>query len=357
MKYIKQIDGLRFVAIFLVLIAHWLSPTFESAWLKNIDFGTGVTFFFVISGFLITKILIDFKQKNQHEEGRGNWHSIKSFYIRRTLRIFPIYYITIFFLLAIGFQNVKELFPWLVTYTLNIQIAITNDFPGSFTHFWSLAVEEQFYVFWAFFIVFLPNKYLKGLIFSSILISIGLHFYLTYFTPYWAASNGLVITNMHSLGLGALIAYDKAFGNHFSKHIKTFKYALYALLVVYAVVYVYPHSGLFFQKLKHTSDTYLSFVYFAIVVIASNNAFTCGTKKFLENPIVLYIGKISYGLYIFHLFMNPLYFGFIGYHIHLPVNSNFGYFILFFFINLALASASWFLIEKPIIGLKKHFKY
>ncbi len=67
------------------------------------------SFFFVISGFLITKILIDFKLKNQHEE-RGNWYSIKPFYI---------------------------------------QIAITNDFPGSFTHFWSLAVEEQFYIFWA----------------------------------------------------------------------------------------------------------------------------------------------------------------------------------------------------------------
>jgi peptidoglycan/LPS O-acetylase OafA/YrhL len=356
MKFIKQIDGLRFVAIFMVLIAHWLESSIQNPWLRNINYGTGVTLFFVISGFLITKILIDFKQKNRLE-GRGNWYSIKSFYMRRTLRIFPIYYITIFFLLIIGFENTREFLPWLLSYTLNIKFALTNEFAGSFTHFWSLAVEEQFYILWAFLIVFIPNKYLKGLIIGSIIISIVLRIYLTYFTGYWAAANGMMITNMYSLGLGALIAYDKSFGNYFSRHIKEFKNALVYLVLIYIVVYVYPREYQPFEGFKYTSDIYLSFVYFVVVVIASNGAFNCSTKRFLENPVVLYLGKISYGLYVFHLFMGPLYFNFLQQYIPLPLNTDLEFFVLFFVLNLAMASLSWFLIEKPFVGLKKYFRY
>jgi peptidoglycan/LPS O-acetylase OafA/YrhL len=357
MKFIRQLDGLRFVAIFMVLVAHWIGHSFENPILKNIPFGTGVTLFFVISGFLITRILMDFKIANEVNQ-RSNWYSVRSFYVRRTLRIFPIYYLLIFFLLAINFQNTSELFPWLVSYTLNIKVALTNDFPGSFTHFWSLAVEEQFYIFWAFLIVFLPKKYLKGVIITSIVLSIVLKFYLVYFTPYWAAANGLVFTNMHSLGLGALLAHETVFGDGYQKQVKKFRIALVVLIVAYFVVFVIPYHSVFFEKLRHFSDPFLALIYFVMVVIAVNGAFTKCMKCFLENKIVLYLGKISYGLYVFHLFIGPLYFNFLNrYIIGIHPQKDWEFFIVFFFINVALASISWFSIEKPIIGLKKYFRY
>jgi len=358
MKYIKQLDGLRFVAIFMVLIAHWVENSFENPFLKNIPFGTGVTFFFVISGFLITRILLGFKLANEASE-RSNWYSIKSFYVRRTLRIFPIYYLLILFLLAVGFQNTRELLPWLLSYSLNIKMGITNAYTGNFTHFWSLAVEEQFYIFWAFLIVFLPKKYLKGLILGSILFSIGLRFYLVYYTSYWAAANGLVFTNMHSLGLGALIAWQVTIGDGFEKHIQKYKSALIYLLIIFCVVFVFPYSSPFFEKIRRFSDPFLALIYAVMVVIAINGAFTCGMKRFLENKIVLYLGKISYGLYVYHLFIGHLYFNYLGkcrfFKIHLEQDWEWA--IYFFFINVILASASWYVIEKPIIGLKKYFKY
>jgi len=356
MKYYKQLDGLRFLAIFMVLIAHWVEGSFQNPFLKNVPFGTGVTLFFVISGFLITRILFDFKIANE-TSNRSNWFSIKSFYIRRTLRIFPIYYLLIFFLLIVDFPKTAELFPWLMSYSMNIKMGLTNESSGSFTHFWSLAVEEQFYIFWAFLIVFLPKKYLKGMILGSILFSIGLRFYLVYFTPYWAAANGLVFTNMHSLGLGALIAWQLTFGSGFQKHIQKYKSVLVYLVIIFFAVFVFPYSSPLFEKIRHFSDPVLALIYGLMVVIAVNGAFTCGMKSFLENKFVLYIGKISYGLYVYHLFIGHLYFNYLTRYIQVPLKEDWEFAILFFFINVILASASWYVIEKPIIGLKKYFKY
>jgi peptidoglycan/LPS O-acetylase OafA/YrhL len=227
MTYNKQLDGLRFLAIFSVLIAHWIQWTIPYSLLRNFPFGTGVLLFFILSGYLITKILLDFRLSNA-QNGLNNVNSIKAFYIRRTLRIFPIYYLTIFFLFFINFDNTRELFPWLVSYTINFKHALGagHDEIRSFTHIWSLAVEEQFYLFWTFVIVFTPEKFLKQIILAFILGSILLRFYFGLFTPHGAAFSTLTILNMHSLGFGGIIAvistyYEEKFFKFPSWPIKT----------------------------------------------------------------------------------------------------------------------------------------
>jgi len=355
MTYYKQLDGLRAIAIIAVMISHWLERSISIEVLKNLPYGSGVTLFFVLSGFLITKILLDFKEKNRIA-GTGNLRSIKAFYIRRSLRIFPIYYLTIILLLIFGFGEIKTLFPWLATYTTNIYMTTNSTYLGPFTHFWSLAVEEQFYLFWVPIIIFIPKKYLKQTILYIIAASFLLFFYFKYMTPYWLADL-LVICAMHILGLGALIAYyvkykpDKVERLDMSK----LKTLTLFLVVVFIIIFVFRPEQLF-STLRHFKYPVLSLIYALVVLIAVRNGFKGVMKYILENKVMIYIGRISYGLYIYHLFMSPLFLKVLKHDLGIKTTA-FGYFLLFFIINIIIASASWFLLEKPINNIKKYFKY
>ena len=128
-NHIVQLDGLRFFAVLMVMIAHWMQWQWTSPWLTNFPFVHGVTLFFVLSGFLITGILLKYRDRYK-EQGLHQGTLIKNFYIRRFLRIFPIYYLTLFFLLSIDYKNTREVFPWLVSYTSNIYQSIHNVYIG-----------------------------------------------------------------------------------------------------------------------------------------------------------------------------------------------------------------------------------
>jgi peptidoglycan/LPS O-acetylase OafA/YrhL len=356
MTYYKQLDGLRAFAIIGVMIAHWHQNSIQFELLKNLPYGTGVTLFFVLSGFLITKILMDFKEKNV-SAGKSQFSSIKAFYIRRSLRIFPIYYLTLLIIYLIGYGDISELLPWFATYTTNIYMTLNGDYIGSFTHFWSLAVEEQFYIFWVPIIVFIPRRFLKRTIVFVIILSVLLLYYFKFYTQYWMA-NSLVICSMHSLGLGALIAYylkyekEKFDGLDLTK----VKYILLGLGLVFILIFVYRKPDSLYKAFEHFKEPFTSLIYALLVLIAVKNGFKGLFRKILENRVMIYIGRISYGLYIFHLFMNPLYFKFLNQYINIQT-SNLGYSLIFLLLNIALASLSWFLIEKPINSLKRYFKY
>lgn len=356
MRYYKQLDGLRAIAIIGVMIAHWLQPDMQVGFFKSIPFATGVTLFFVISGFLITKILLDFKEEN-NLSGKNHFNSIKSFYLRRSLRIFPIYYLTIFFLLLIGFDNTRELLPWLTTYTTNIYMTLHGKHIGSFTHFWSLAVEEQFYLFWGIVVLFIPKIHLKNTIIFTILISIFFLYLFKFHSHYWLAST-LVICCMHPLGLGALIAYflkyepDKINAMNLSK----IKLILLGLILIFIVIFVFKKPDTLYTAFKDPGNPINSFIYALVVLIAVRDGFNGLMKFIVENKWMTYIGRISYGLYVYHWFMKPLYFRFINKYIEIETTTV-GYFMLFSITCFLIASLSWFLIEKPIIGWKKYFKY
>jgi peptidoglycan/LPS O-acetylase OafA/YrhL len=356
MRYFKQLDGLRAFAIISVMIAHWHQSSIKIDILKNLPFGSGVTLFFVISGFLITKILLDFREQN-NEENRSQFHSIKSFYVRRSLRIFPIYYLTILILFIVGFADIHKVLPWLLSYTTNIYMTLQNDYIGPYTQFWSLAVEEQFYLFWGFLVVFIPKQYIKGTILTLSFLSVLLLIYTKLFTGYWLA-NSLVICQLHTLGLGALIAYYIKYKPDFMNTLNLTLVKGLALLLslIFILIYVYQKPEGLYENLKHYKDPFITLIYFFIVLIAVRDGFKGLMKGVLENRVMIYIGKISYGLYIYHSFMAFLFFDFFNKFIGLKT-SQFGYTLVFFGMNMIIASISWYLIEKPVTGLKRYFKY
>lgn len=350
MKYAPKLDGLRFVAIALVLIEH-----FGIGIGRFISAGYyGVNLFFVISGFLITTILLN---------TNGSFiNSFKNFIARRSLRVFPIYYLTVFILLFLQVNVVKEYLFYFLTYTYNYAL-YTYDVPlNSVVHFWSLCFEEQFYLVWPFFILLL-KRCSKTLVLISICIVIFCFSLLT-FKHINGTINYKIIAIFSSIGFlttGGVAAILFKLGR-VSTFILSNKYVEYISLTILLFSLTINHP------FKYVVLAYCS-VYLVLKSVHTNFSIAI-INKFLSNKKVIYIGTISYGIYVYHYplcmyidahIFNPLWFkinfdslGFlqkIRFHswlIKLPLYS---------LISILGASVSYRYIEQPILRFKdKHFK-
>ena len=215
-EHIAALDGLRGVAILPVLLFHFgqyghglplptvaidkaFSTVFRAGWV-------GVELFFVLSGFLITGILCDSKHGSSY---------FRNFYIRRCLRVFPLYYSTLILFLVIlpwifpsnsSLQYVTSQPWWYWTYLSNVQIARVGFHPlGVLDHFWSLAVEEQFYLVWPIVVALCTRDRLRqmcvGLIAGGLIVRIGFRLW-----GYEDASYVLTASRMDALAAGSVLA-------------------------------------------------------------------------------------------------------------------------------------------------------
>jgi peptidoglycan/LPS O-acetylase OafA/YrhL len=178
--YYKELDGVRGIAALMVMCFHFFQYLDSTnpiiLMIKKVSiFGqTGVSLFFVLSGFLITRILIA-------EKGSKNY--FLNFYIRRSLRIFPLYYLYLilvfFFIPIVTNANIPEftrqIYHWI--YLQDFAITFKWDYSGPL-HFWSLAVEEHYYLFFPFLVYYLPDKKLLWAILSIVGISVISRFFL-----------------------------------------------------------------------------------------------------------------------------------------------------------------------------------
>src|SRR5262249_15573796 len=163
-NYVPQLDGLRAFAVGAVLIHHFFKP----ARIGGVDFALlGVWLFFVLSGFLITGILLRLRDQVDHS-GYPSGFALRQFYIRRFLRIFPLYYSVLFMAATIDLGDVRDTILWHLAYISNYLFATRQDWGSITAHFWSLSVEEQFYILWPVLILFAPRRLLLKLIISVI---------------------------------------------------------------------------------------------------------------------------------------------------------------------------------------------
>lgn len=350
LMYYEKLDGLRFVAIFLVLLEHFAifvgRPIFAGFY--------GVDLFFVISGFLVTSVL--FKSDK----------SFKSNYInflgRRTLRIFPLYYLTILLLLLLDLPTVRENFGSLVTYTFNYQLVNKNLPPTPVSPFWSLCIEEQFYLLWPFIILLLKNRIRLLLLLTIAIVLIGYSQTVFNIFPSLSPYNYFgIVTRMASLGLGA-------FGALLAQYDKLPDTLLKNKYVEYFVLLLLPVSLIINFKLKMPV---LGACSLYLVLKCSFDSFsTKSVESFLMNKKTIYIGTISYGIYILHM---PLCY-YLNTYLFDPIWNNLNFsalgkwkaiqwhswiikFPLYSFLSIMLAALSFAYIERPFLKLKAKFSY
>ena len=148
-----QLDALRGIAVAAVAYSHWIAPRYQF----GIRWGTaGVTLFFVLSGYLISGILLDCRTQSDRP------FALRSFYARRFLRIFPLYDLVLLILFAVNLPPVRQTIFWHLTYLSNFYFLHHGGWHGPISIFWTLAVEEQFYLFWPAILLFVPNRAVPG---------------------------------------------------------------------------------------------------------------------------------------------------------------------------------------------------
>ena len=357
-----QLDTLRFFAVLGVLISHFWTPQ-DLPWLfADIDLGwLGVRLFFVLSGFLITGILLDARSLTETSSLSVSY-LIRQFYVRRFLRIFPIYYLVIAITLIFNVTLGRELWVWLVSYASNIYITVHNTWMGVFSHFWSLAVEEQFYLLWPFLILFLPKKWIPAAIIVVILLAPAYRFwaYQTYrleISPFDFKAGTFTLASLDSLGLGALLAYawrNKLMPTPIQKY-------LTALVLPFGLLLYVASLALYHYRIKpsvfFTLNDLAASLVFTWLVGSASLGFKGFKGKFLTFPVFSYLGKISYGIYVYHYFMPLILVSVLsrfGYELHVPSLTNF---ILSSLFTMIVASLSWHWLELPINNLKRYFQY
>lgn len=347
--YMRQIDSLRAFAVGGVLLCHYLG---EHIAILNWG-GLGVRLFFVISGFLITGILLNVRLE------AGNSVSILSiarqFYARRALRIFPIFYATIFIAAFLGMPNVRESFFWHVTYATNFYVA-EHGWVNPVAHLWSLAVEEQFYLIWPWVILWTPKRWLAAICVGSIGIAVAYRLVVVKMGG-WLWASVMLPGCLDTLGAGALLAvvlHDSKFSS------KNIGRVLAALAIV--------GGGVLFAVQPLLSSTtvgkivnVLNDTWFAMIFVWLVHACAVGVKgipgQMLLIPPILYLGKISYGIYVLHQFV-PTGLKQLAKFCDVPYPINPWLLTLAYTIlTIVLASLSWHFFEKPLNDLKRYFPY
>jgi peptidoglycan/LPS O-acetylase OafA/YrhL len=339
--YLPQLDAVRAFAVSLVLWHHWYGPPDY-----KIQFGAiGVWIFFVISGFLITRILL----KSRAETVRGNRRALVTFYVRRVLRIFPLYY----FILLVGLltsASLRGMWPWYVGYLQNFKMMMNENDPFIFgPHLWSLAVEEQFYLVWPWLVLFTPRVLLLPIIGSGIVLAIALRMVCTHLG--WTAFQVYAFTpdNLDTLGLGALLAYFVTY--------RPGQVVVLRRVALGAGIAILLGAGFLRSHVVDWGLMAMPTGLIAVWVIAHIANGVGGVRGLAGRAMSfgpsVYMGRISYGIYVYHYFvpdvMKPV---FARLHVR---EQGFWFGVICFSVTIAVASLSWFLLENPINSLKNRF--
>lgn len=316
MKRIPALDGLRAIAVACVMAFHFIPWIGAYVPLGSI----GVRLFFVLSGFLITRILLA-----SRSEVSGP--ALRSFYIRRGLRIFPVFYLVLALAWALNIGPVRATIAWHIPYLTNIYLFDRGSWHGSVSHLWSLAVEEQFYLVWPWLVLFVPTHWLRGSITAMIFIAP-----ISRLLIGGSMSSVLPTSCLDSLGCGAFVAltgtplFHRAIG---------------------PTVFV---TGLVLQ-----SDVVLDF---GVSLSAAWIVWTLVTQPagtladLLGRAPIVYLGTISYGIYLFHGFMPYVIGRYVPGFVEMFWVSKFA---LLSIATILAASISWRFLEASLMTLKERW--
>jgi peptidoglycan/LPS O-acetylase OafA/YrhL len=362
-NYIKSLDGIRAIAILLVMAFHF----------EIIRFGwMGVQLFFVLSGFLIGGILL--KEKNIPVPLSLR---LKNFWIRRSLRIFPLYYIyllifiIVYILYAFPPDYLHDL-PYLLTYTFNLtRISASWHESAVYTHFWSLCVEEQFYLFFPFIIFFLSASSLRTLTF---IVLIGCPLLRLGFTQYLIQSGKTSFEIFDIIYWFPLSHLDAFFAGtaipllQLQYRVKRPQLLFAAILLItvsaglanysydnhghslpVSMGYNFGDTNTWQQVWYYTLLNSLAASLLLVLVSVHNSGIARSLKILLESKLLVAIGKVSYGMYIIHWVIQKQV---IDKLITVTDQNKYWLFLLDVPVVFLCALLSYYLVEQRFINLK-----
>ncbi|MEI9806749.1 MAG: acyltransferase [Bacteroidota bacterium] len=347
--HLKGLNGIRAIAAMAVVIFHIGVALQDFGFASNMHTdlgGHGVSMFFALSGFLITYLLLI-------EKNRFNGINIKSFYIRRVLRIWPLYYFYMFLALLTIYFYSKEQLPNSYIYYLLMAGNIPYIFDFSYPvliHFWSLGVEEQFYAFWPW-VVKKSNNLLRFLFIFTIAFLVAKFFfrYLYSVSDYKWPYLAWHITRFDCMSIGAIGAIFFLKENKRFLHLAS---SVFSQIVAWGVI-----ALVLFNQFHIASIIDTEIIAVLTVILIVNVAGNKKTMLNLEKPVFNFLGKISYGIYVYH----PLIIFFAARWLKSFLNSfDYTYKLIFVYAlvplcTILIAYLSYNYLEKRFLKLKTGF--
>jgi peptidoglycan/LPS O-acetylase OafA/YrhL len=331
-RYVPEIDGLRAVAFLGVLVSHYI---YDPSWAGSL----GVDLFFVISGFLITDILLAARLEADIDSKRAR--RLFNFYIRRAIRLWPLLYLTIGITLLV-FSPARASWQWHVLQISNVRFVHLRGFsPWPFAHFWSLNVEEQYYLLWPLAVFFLPRKAI-----GPFLAVLGIAGVIWLFTT----SNriGFLILlpdNVVPIAIGGILAL---YGR--TEALQRVLRMIGPIGLVAAILLLAPQVSDAVPNSTYPAVLLLTSVGFAYLVNGARGTSLGYAGKLLASRPFVAIGRITYGAYVIHLLV-------LWVFIRIGLVNGYGLsrFLICTPVVLVLARLSWVYFERPLNRLKAHY--
>ncbi len=345
--YSPQLDGLRAVAVAAVAYSHWLQ-----GWQFGVPFGAGVHLFFVLSGFLITRILLALRDAPD----RGA--AVARFYARRALRLFPAFYLVLGVAWIADVPLVRETWGWHAAYLSNVRMAGDAQWLGHVSHFWSLAVEEQFYLLWPWLVLATPARWLGAVVGGAMLVGPLVRLMaagqgLT--EPFWALVPG---GSADSLGVGAWLALDA--WRHTDAHTPVM--GRRGLVGAAGLAWLALAVGEAYWPLPPVVTVWRQLaqgLIFGWMVCHATRGFRGSAGRMLAHPWTTFVGRISYGIYLIHAFAPVV--------VHAAVRllhaealmpaAPLARAAVYAATTLGLATLMWHGVERPLLALKARVPY
>jgi peptidoglycan/LPS O-acetylase OafA/YrhL len=364
--HVPALDKLRGLAILVVILFHTL-PTAPDRTLVDrlaidvLSLGwAGVDLFFVLSGFLITGILID---------ERSNPHYFRTFFARRVLRIVPVYIAFLLFSMwiapAVGASTaaaalrLRELQGWYWPYLTNIYIALHGwDAAADGTsHLWSLAVEEQFYLLWPVAVLLIPLRSLPRVALGCVAVAELCRIAFVLSGAIEEVNFVLLPTRMDALAVGAFLACAVRSPDLLARIDRWRNPILGAALLALMAAIVVEHALDFRRPLTQIlAFPAIAILSGALVLEASRN------RRWFSALPLQFLGKYSYGMYIWHIAVMTVVVS--AFRVLLPmvvVSSSLVTYTVFIVLVLAstivVSLLSWYVIEQPFLRLKRFVRY
>ena len=345
-RYQPQFDGLRALAVLTVMVDHFSAdvPNFPLPdWIRL--GATGVRLFLVLSGYFITASLR--RARDRMDASRLSiGKTMAAFYWRRLLRIGPAYFVFAGIALLLNLGAIRHYWPWVFTGTVDWLIALNNEWPLAISHLWSICVQEQFYLFWPLLILLLPRRWVLSAIiavaFAGTAFRIGCVIFSAPIIARWVLPFG----SLDSLAAGAALGW---WGGRLRASRGGWVMALLCLsmLIVAAVLRNSDPT-----KLKSVLVEPLEAGAFVILVARTATGFDGNIARFRSNAGLVFAGRISYGLYIYHILVAMVFNRWMPSQMRFLITIPSLRLLVFGIATLFTAALSWRFLEQPINRLR-----